>query len=216
VHTDVGDTCVGAKVNGRIMPLMTELTMATRSISSAPSVCAASGGESVVVNGKALGDPTRHQERHSWQYSGLGFAFWSAPSNGPARPSPESPAGAVLAGAQGYRGRWPPSVAVSLPDRYKKAVFPDYKDLSASRWLPWQARRAGRRSATPYAVPDPGRAARKDKSQPKDGAVPIRGVRGEPPALRAGRSGAGRPNVGIMQPNRHHRLSDPAAGAAGL
>jgi hypothetical protein len=25
VHTDVGDTCVGAKVNGRIMPLMTEL-----------------------------------------------------------------------------------------------------------------------------------------------------------------------------------------------
>jgi len=23
VHTDVGDTCVGAKVNGRIMPLMT-------------------------------------------------------------------------------------------------------------------------------------------------------------------------------------------------
>lgn len=25
VHTDVGDTCVGAKINGRIMPLMTEL-----------------------------------------------------------------------------------------------------------------------------------------------------------------------------------------------
>src|SRR5690606_16840796 len=25
VHTDVGDTCVGAKVNGRVMPLMTEL-----------------------------------------------------------------------------------------------------------------------------------------------------------------------------------------------
>src|SRR5690606_17631925 len=25
VHTDIGDSCVGAKVNGRIMPLMTEL-----------------------------------------------------------------------------------------------------------------------------------------------------------------------------------------------
>ena len=25
VHTDVGNTCVGAKINGRIMPLMTEL-----------------------------------------------------------------------------------------------------------------------------------------------------------------------------------------------
>src|SRR5690606_39287036 len=42
VHTDVGDTCVGAKINGRVMPLMTELK---------------NGDEVEIIRSKAPGPP---------------------------------------------------------------------------------------------------------------------------------------------------------------
>ncbi|GHC69016.1 RelA/SpoT family protein [Limoniibacter endophyticus] len=74
VHTDVGNTCVGVKINGRIMPLMTELKNGdeveiVRSKAQVPPTA----WESVVVTGKArsaIRRATRNAIRK--QYSGLG------------------------------------------------------------------------------------------------------------------------------------------------
>jgi len=74
VHTEVGDTCVGAKVNGRIVPLRTRLKNGdqveiVRSKAQTPSPI----WESFVVTGKAraaIRRFIRHRERE--QYIGLG------------------------------------------------------------------------------------------------------------------------------------------------
>ncbi len=74
VHTDVGDTCVGTKVNGRVMPLMMELKNGdeveiTRSKAQVPPAA----WEQIVVTGKArsaIRRATKHAIRK--QYSGLG------------------------------------------------------------------------------------------------------------------------------------------------
>ena len=54
VHTDVGDTCVGAKVNGRVMPLMTELQNGDEvEIIRSKAQVPPAAWEAVVVTGKA-------------------------------------------------------------------------------------------------------------------------------------------------------------------
>ena len=74
VHTNVGDTCVGAKINGRIMPLVTRLANGdeVEIIRSGVQVPPAAWGE-IVVTGKArsaIRRATRLAVRK--QYSGLG------------------------------------------------------------------------------------------------------------------------------------------------
>ncbi|WP_026479965.1 bifunctional (p)ppGpp synthetase/guanosine-3',5'-bis(diphosphate) 3'-pyrophosphohydrolase [Ahrensia sp. 13_GOM-1096m] len=74
VHTDVGNSCVGAKINGRIMPLVTQLQSGDevdiiRSAAAAPPAA----WESIVVTGKArsaIRRATRMAVRK--QYAGLG------------------------------------------------------------------------------------------------------------------------------------------------
>ncbi|MEM6462946.1 MAG: bifunctional (p)ppGpp synthetase/guanosine-3',5'-bis(diphosphate) 3'-pyrophosphohydrolase [Pseudomonadota bacterium] len=75
VHTDVGDTCVGAKINGRIMPLVTRLNNGDEVdiIRSGVQVPPAAW-EKIVVTGKAraaIRRATRAAVRK--QYSGLGY-----------------------------------------------------------------------------------------------------------------------------------------------
>ncbi|MCZ2328528.1 RelA/SpoT family protein [Bartonella sp. F02] len=75
VHTDIGNSCVGVKINGRIMPLMTKLKNGDevdiiRSKTKAPPAA----WESLVVTGKArsaIRRATRAAVRK--QYSGLGY-----------------------------------------------------------------------------------------------------------------------------------------------
>ncbi len=74
VHTDIGDTCVGAKINGRIMPLVTRLSNGdeVEIIRSGVQVPPAAW-EEIVVTGKAraaIRRATRAAIRK--QYSGLG------------------------------------------------------------------------------------------------------------------------------------------------
>ncbi len=74
VHTDIGDTCVGAKINGRIMPLVTRLNNGdeVEIIRSGVQVPPAAW-EEIVVTGKAraaIRRATRLAIRK--QYSGLG------------------------------------------------------------------------------------------------------------------------------------------------
>ena len=75
VHTDVGDSCVGAKINGRIMPLVTrlnngdEVEIVRSGIQVPPPAW-----EEIVVTGKAraaIRRATRAAVRK--QYSGLGY-----------------------------------------------------------------------------------------------------------------------------------------------
>ncbi|WP_099866354.1 RelA/SpoT family protein [Pararhizobium haloflavum] len=75
VHTDVGDTCVGCKINGRIMPLVTRLNNGdeVEIIRSGVQV-PPPAWEEVVVTGKAraaIRRATRAAVRK--QYAGLGF-----------------------------------------------------------------------------------------------------------------------------------------------
>ncbi|MEM0899716.1 MAG: bifunctional (p)ppGpp synthetase/guanosine-3',5'-bis(diphosphate) 3'-pyrophosphohydrolase [Pseudomonadota bacterium] len=75
VHTDVGNSCIGAKINGRIMPLVTRL----ESGDEVEIICSASAAppaawESMVVTGKARSSirrATRAAVR--LQYAGQGF-----------------------------------------------------------------------------------------------------------------------------------------------
>ncbi|MBX3529880.1 MAG: bifunctional (p)ppGpp synthetase/guanosine-3',5'-bis(diphosphate) 3'-pyrophosphohydrolase [Rhizobiaceae bacterium] len=74
VHTEVGDTCVGAKINGRIMPLMTELKNGDEvDIIRSKAQVPPAAWESVVVTGKArsaIRRATKNAIRK--QYAGLG------------------------------------------------------------------------------------------------------------------------------------------------
>ncbi|MCB1496830.1 MAG: bifunctional (p)ppGpp synthetase/guanosine-3',5'-bis(diphosphate) 3'-pyrophosphohydrolase [Bauldia sp.] len=74
VHTDIGDTCVGAKINGRAMPLMTELHNGDEvEIVCSKAQVPPAAWESMVVTGKArsaIRRATRAAVRR--QYAGLG------------------------------------------------------------------------------------------------------------------------------------------------
>lgn len=74
VHTDIGDTCVGAKINGRNMPLMTELHNGDEvEIICSKAQVPPAAWESMVVTGKArsaIRRATRTSVRR--QYAGLG------------------------------------------------------------------------------------------------------------------------------------------------
>jgi GTP diphosphokinase / guanosine-3',5'-bis(diphosphate) 3'-diphosphatase len=216
VHTDVGDTCVGAKVNGRIMPLMTELKNGDEvEIIRSKAQVPPAAWESVVVTGKArsaIRRATKNAIRK--QYSGLGIRIlertfersgktFSKESLKPvlhrlARKDIED----VLASVG--RGELASTDVM-------KAVYPDFKDERITQ-AP-KAREEGwfnLRNAAGMLFQIPGRTssrkAKKEareaaKEQQRDGAVPIKGVRGDLP-VRFAPEGAvpGDRIVGIMQP----------------
>ena len=74
VHTDVGNTCVGCKVNGRIMPIMTELKNGDEvEIIRSKAQTPPAAWETLAVTGKARAAIRRAtREAVRTQYSGLG------------------------------------------------------------------------------------------------------------------------------------------------
>jgi GTP diphosphokinase / guanosine-3',5'-bis(diphosphate) 3'-diphosphatase len=215
VHTDVGDTCVGAKVNGRIMPLVTELKNGDEvEIIRSKAQVPPAAWESVVVTGKARSAIRRATKiAIRKQYSGLGVRIlertferggkaFSKDSLKPvlhrlARKDVEDVLAAVGRGE------------LSSTD-VMKAVYPDFKDERITQ-AP-KAREEGwfnLRNAAGMLFQIPGRAAsrklRKEMAdgakEARDGAVPIKGVRGDLP-VRFAPEGAvpGDRIVGIMQP----------------
>ncbi|TRC91881.1 bifunctional (p)ppGpp synthetase/guanosine-3',5'-bis(diphosphate) 3'-pyrophosphohydrolase [Mesorhizobium sp. WSM4310] len=208
VHTDVGDTCVGAKVNGRIMPLMTELKNGDEvEIIRSKAQVPPAAWESVVVTGKAraaIRRATKNAIRK--QYSGLGVrilerAFERAGKNftkESLKPVLHRLARKDIEDVLASVGRG----ELASTD-VMKAVFPDYKDERVTPAAPKQREEGWSkiRNAAGMLFQIPGRAARKDKDQPRDGAVPIRGVRGDLP-VRFAPEGAvpGDRIVGIVQP----------------
>ncbi|MBZ9761025.1 bifunctional (p)ppGpp synthetase/guanosine-3',5'-bis(diphosphate) 3'-pyrophosphohydrolase [Mesorhizobium sp. CA8] len=210
VHTDVGDTCVGAKVNGRIMPLMTELKNGDEvEIIRSKAQVPPAAWESVVVTGKAraaIRRATKNAIRK--QYSGLGARILERAFERAGKTFTKESLKPVLHRlarkdiedvlASVGRGE------LSSTD-VMKAVFPDYKDERVTVTPPKQREEGWSkiRNAAGMLFQMPGtRAARKDsKNQQRDGAVPIRGVRGDLP-VRFAPEGAvpGDRIVGIIQP----------------
>ncbi|RJT34941.1 bifunctional (p)ppGpp synthetase/guanosine-3',5'-bis(diphosphate) 3'-pyrophosphohydrolase [Mesorhizobium waimense] len=208
VHTDVGDTCVGAKVNGRIMPLMTELKNGDEvEIIRSKAQVPPAAWESVVVTGKArsaIRRATKNAIRK--QYSGLGARILERAFERAGKSFTKEGLKPVLHRlarkdiedvlASVGRGELASSDVM-------KAVFPDYKDERVTVAAPKQREEGWSkiRNAAGMLFQIPGRAVRKDKDQPRDGAVPIRGVRGDLP-VRFAPEGAvpGDRIVGIVQP----------------
>jgi guanosine-3',5'-bis(diphosphate) 3'-pyrophosphohydrolase len=215
VHTDVGDTCVGAKVNGRIMPLMTELKNGDEvEIIRSKAQVPPAAWESVVVTGKARSAIRRATKiAIRKQYSGLGTRIlertferggkaFSKESLKPvlhrlARKDVEDVLAAV------GRGELPSTDVM-------KAVYPDFKDERITQApKPREEGWFNLRNAAGMLFQIPGRAASRklkkelagNAKEARDGAVPIKGVRGDLP-VRFAPEGAvpGDRIVGIMQP----------------
>jgi guanosine-3',5'-bis(diphosphate) 3'-pyrophosphohydrolase len=215
VHTDVGDTCVGAKVNGRVMPLMTELKNGDeveiiRSRAQVPPAA----WESIVVTGKArsaIRRATRMAMRK--QYSGLGLrilerAFERAGktfSREAIKPVLHRLARKDVEDVLADVGRG----ELSSPD-VLKAVFPDHKeDRVATSPRVREEGWFNLRNAAGMLFQIPGlRANRKAEPGAKDGAkdggaVPIRGAHGDLPVFFAPEGAVpGDRIVGIVEPGK--------------
>lgn len=211
VHTDVGDTCVGAKVNGRIMPLMTELKNGDEvEIIRSKAQVPPAAWESIVVTGKArsaIRRATKNAIRK--QYSGLGArilerAFERAGktfSKDQLKPVLHRLARKEVDDVLAAVGRG----ELSSPD-VMKAVFPEHKEERVTQSA--KEREEGwfnLRNAAGMLFQIPGRASarksRKAEVSGAGGAVPIRGVRGDLPVSFAPEGAVpGDRIVGIMQP----------------
>ncbi len=208
VHTDVGDSCVGAKVNGRIMPLMTELKNGDEvEIIRSKAQVPPAAWESIVVTGKArsaIRRATKNAIRK--QYSGLGMRILERAFERTGKSFTKESLKPVL-----HRlARKDIEDVLSAVGRGElasadviKAVFPDYKDERVTTPVPKQKEEGWSRirNAAGMLFQIPGRSSRRGKDQPKDGAVPIRGVRGDLPVHFAPEGAVpGDRIVGIVQP----------------
>jgi guanosine-3',5'-bis(diphosphate) 3'-pyrophosphohydrolase len=216
VHTDIGDTAVGAKVNGRSMPLITELNNGDE----VEIICVKGQGpqpawESMVVTGKArsaIRRSTRSAARK--QFAGVGRQILERSFVRAKKPFSDELLGAALPRlaqnniedmlAAVGRGEIPSANVV-------KALYPDHKDDKLARstatseegWfglkrasgmkfrLPGLSRKP---VPAPAAAPAAGRPA---KEQP----LPIRGLNGDMGVKFAdGGAVPGERIVGIMTP----------------
>jgi len=215
VHTDIGDSCVGAKVNGRIMPLMTELKNGDEvDIIRSKAQVPPAAWESLVATGKAraaIRRATRSAVRK--QYSGLGMrilerAFeragkaFSKDILKPGLPRLARKEVEDVLAAVG-RGELPSTDVV-------KAVYPDYQDTRVtSQNSPAKTGEKGwfniqNAAGMIFKVPEGSEGAEEPAAtgeKPKRKAVPIRGTNSDLP-VRFAPEGAvpGDRIVGIMQP----------------
>lgn len=213
VHTDVGDSCVGAKVNGRIMPLMTKLKNGDEvEIIRSKAQVPPAAWESLVATGKArsaIRRATRSAVRK--QYSGLGMRILERAFERAGKPfskdilKPGLPRLArkdvedVLASVG--RGELPSTDVV-------KAVYPDYQDTRVTSQTPPQTGEKGwfniqNAAGMIFKVPEGGADVDDEKNTAKSGkkALPIRGANSDLP-VRFAPEGAvpGDRIVGILQP----------------
>ena len=209
VHTDVGDTCVGGKVNGKLAPLIEPLKNGDeveiiRSQAQRPPPA----WESIVVTGKARAAIRRATRVHVRnQYAGLGRHILERAFTRIGKTYSDGALIGVLA-RLGYSdcedalasvGRGEVDSAMVL-----KAIFPDYRDERAQKvngkteegWL------ASARSSLKFYIP--GRPQKKKRQKTKNGesSIPIRGVRADIPVRFAPDGGAvpGDRIVGILTP----------------
>lgn len=202
VHTDIGNTAVGAKINGKIAPLASELVNGdeVEIITSKAQTAPPAAWESLVKTGKAraaIRRATRAAVRA--QYAGLGRRIVERLcQRAKIAYSDETLQGALPRLARGSidevfsavgRGEMRAADAV-------RAMYPDYKEERAAALKQQPKLESGgwfrfmRSKGVKYQVPA------------VDGAIPIRGVNSELPVRFAPNGGAvpGDRIVGILNP----------------
>ena len=207
VHTDIGNSAVGAKINGHLAPLLHELANGDEvEIACSDGAAPPAAWESLVVTGKAraaIRRATRAAVRR--QYAGLGRQILDRAFERAGKSVSE----------EKLRGALPRLARVSTEDVFAavgrgemfsgdvvKAVYPDFKD----------ERRAGA-SGGPAANGAAGRLSRSSDQTMRltfsagaeggaPGAIPIRGLAGDLPVSFAPNGGAvpGDRIVGILTP----------------
>lgn len=209
VHTDVGDTCVGCKINGRSMPLVTGLDNGDEvEIVCSDAQVPPPAWESMVATGKArsaIRRATRSAVRK--QYAGLGQQILEGVFERAKRPYSEDLAMQALPRlaqtniedmlAAVGRGEIPSSNVL-------RAVYPDYKEERTKRGKVkseegWFGLKRG--SGMKFRVPGLSRRSAGERVTRAENAIPIRGLHGEM-AVRFTDGGAvpGDRIVGIMTP----------------
>jgi GTP diphosphokinase / guanosine-3',5'-bis(diphosphate) 3'-diphosphatase len=210
VHTDIGDTTVGAKINGRNMPLMTALRNGDEvEILRSKAQVPPPAWESMVVTGKArsaIRRATRAAVRK--QYAGLGRQIVERAFARAGRTYSDSLIEAALPRlaqsnvedmlAAVGRGEIP-------SDNVLKAVYPDHREERPARKKTateegWFGLKRG--SGMKFRVPGLSRKAPATETRSGMGpAIPIRGIHGEMP-VRFAEGGAipGERIVGIATP----------------
>ena len=205
VHTDVGNTAVGCKVNGRMVPLLSELHNGDEvEIVRSPGQTPPAAWESIAITGKAraaIRRATRTAVRN--QYAGLGrriieraferagklFSEDKLKAAVPrlARPSLEDVLAAVGRGE-------------IFSGDVVKAVYPDFKEAQAAGSAPdpkaggWFGMKKG--GGLVFRVPD-------GKEETRE-SIPIRGLNGDLPVHFAPDGGAvpGDRIIGILTPGK--------------
>jgi len=205
VHTDVGDTCVGCKLNGRMMPLTTELKNGDEvEIITAKGQVPPPAWESIAVTGKARASIRRAARAAiRRQYAGLGRKIVERAFERAGREFSEEKLKAALSRlaqqniedmlASVGRGEIPSANVL-------KAVYPDHKEERSA--VPkggngggepgWFGLKQG--SGMIFRVPN--------GETPDARAIPIRGLSGDMPVRFAAEGGAvpGDRIVGILSP----------------
>ena len=225
VHTDIGNTCVGAKINGRPMPLVTEL----RNGDEVEIICSKaqlppSAWQSLAVTGKArsaIRRATRDAVRA--QYGKLGREILVRAFQRREKIFSEDSLTAAL-GRLSQKTAEDVMAAVGRGELGSadvvRAVFPEDKLPEP----PKRRRKVKRNDEGWFGLGKvmglkfrwPGSGERPREHGPS--GIPIRGLRGDLPVSFAdGGAGAGRPHRRHPHAGRgHHHLSDPRRGAEGL
>ncbi|EJF81936.1 RelA/SpoT family protein [Bartonella doshiae] len=210
VHTDIGDSCVGVKINGRIMPLMTKLKNGDEvDIIRSQAQVPPAAWEFLVVTGKArsaIRRATRAAVRK--QYSGLGYRILERSFEYMGKQFSKDILKQVLSRlarkdvedvlAAVGRGELPSADVI-------KAVYPDYQDHRVVQKPSFKPEEEGwfnieNAQGMIFKVPENEKDATSEKKR-QSKALPIRGTHGDIP-VRFSPEGAvpGDRIVGIMQP----------------
>ncbi|UIJ70564.1 bifunctional (p)ppGpp synthetase/guanosine-3',5'-bis(diphosphate) 3'-pyrophosphohydrolase [Aurantimonas sp. HBX-1] len=209
VHTDVGDTCVGCKIDGRIMPVVTELANGDEvEIIRAKGATPPQAWESIAVTGKAR-SAIRRSARASIrrQYSGLGQQILERTFSRQGKHFSRDTLKPLL-GKLGHREVEDALAAVGRGELNSsdvlKAAYPDFQDSRVTRRRPRREEEGwfNLRTAAGMIFRVPGRAKSKARKE-EAGAIPIRGV-GDDMPVRFGPDGAvpGDRIVGIIEPGQ--------------
>jgi len=201
VHTDIGNMAVGAKINGQIGPLSSELQNGdeVQILTSKAQTAPPAAWESIVVTGKAR-DAIRRATRAAVrnQYSGLGRRIVERLCE----------RAKIEYSDENLKGALPRLARASIDDVLSavgrgemkasdvvRAMYPDYKDERVAPAAPkpdsgWFGLKLAR--AVKFKLPDEGESS----------AIPIRGINSDLPVRFAPKGGAvpGDRIVGILTP----------------
>ncbi|WP_041367639.1 RelA/SpoT family protein [Methylocella silvestris] len=206
VHTDVGNTAVGAKINGRHAPLVSELQNGDEvEITRAEGQVPPAAWESLVVTGKARSAIRRAtREAVRAQYAGLGRQIVARAFERAGKPYSEERLKPVLARLARANVE-DVLAAVGRGEMFSgdvvKAVYPDFKEerkAAAAARPHGEAGWFGMKKAAGLVFKIPGEGG----DQQNDQSIPIRGLQGDLPVRFAPNGGAvpGDRIVGILTP----------------